>query len=89
MLESLHKPYKIRLCLYSSGEIMATYKEIQAHVKRVNEYIPKSCWIADVRHDYGLTTRKAPNRQGNKRKHPCPDKKRPDIVAALKALGDL
>jgi hypothetical protein len=64
---------------------MATYREIQAWVKKQSDFVPKTCWIAHVMSDQNLTTRKAPNRiSGTMRQHPCPDDKRPAILAALK-----
>ena len=66
---------------------MATYKQIQAFVRQHNGYVPKPCWIADVKDQYGLTTRRAPNRQSNERKHPCPSHKRADIEVAFRQFG--
>jgi len=64
---------------------MATYREIQAWVKRHNDFVPKTCWIAHVLSDHNLTTRRASNRiNAVARKYPCPDDKRAAIEAALK-----
>ena len=64
---------------------MATYKEIQARVKKQNGFVPKTCWIAHVLSDHKLTTRQAANRiQRGVRSQPCPDDKRPAMIAALK-----
>ena len=64
---------------------MATYSQIQKYVKQVNGFVPKTCWIADVKNDYGLTNRMAPNRHSiEERKQPCPEKKRDAIISALK-----
>ncbi len=64
---------------------MATYKEIQAWVKKQSGFVPKTCWIAHVMSDHNLTTRQASNRiNGELRREPCPDNKRPAILAALK-----
>jgi hypothetical protein len=64
---------------------MATYREIQERVKFTNRFVPKTCWIAHVMADHGLTTRTAANRiNKNQRKYPCPDDKRSAIVTALR-----
>jgi hypothetical protein len=64
---------------------MATYLQIQEHVEKANGFVPKTCWIADVKNQYGLTKRVAPNRQSLlRRKHPCPAVRRDAIVCALK-----
>lgn len=59
---------------------MATYKQIQDHVKQKHGYIPKSCWIAHMKEISGLhpimsTRRYSPNA----RVHPCPIDKQDDI----------
>lgn len=54
---------------------MPTHKEIQDHVRRTRNYLPKSCWIA-VKAAHGLTARQAPSRTNpNSRMHPCPPDK--------------
>lgn len=69
---------------------MATYKDIQAHVRSVNGFVPKTCWIAHVMADHGLTRRQAANRHDHLvRTHPCPLDKRPAIEAALRHFGHL
>ncbi|MEX0628161.1 MAG: hypothetical protein WEB63_06665 [Cucumibacter sp.] len=69
---------------------MATYKEIQDFVLTTRGYTPKSCWIADVKEEHHLTTRRAPNRKDeDQRSYPCPETKRPDIVTAFKHFGML
>jgi hypothetical protein len=63
---------------------MATYREIQDYVRMRGGFIPKTCWIAHVMSDYKLTTRQARNRiSPTRRKFPCPEERRPAIVAAL------
>ncbi len=52
---------------------MATYAAIQVDVRGQTGRVPKTCWIADVKVRHGLTTRRAPNRRGEGRVHPCPD----------------
>lgn len=67
---------------------MARYKDIQAYVRSKDGFVPKSCWIAEVLSDHGLTKGTAPNRRGGaQRLHPCPDKKRPAIEDALRHFG--
>lgn len=66
---------------------MATYKEIANKVKDMENFTPKSCWIAHVLSDHGLTKRPAHNRSSpTKRKHPCPHNKRLAIENALRCL---
>jgi hypothetical protein len=48
-------------------------------------FVPKACWIAHVKSEFGLT---APNRlEVKSRKYPCPPEKRPVIVEAMRRLG--
>ena len=64
---------------------MATYKQIQERVRSQTNQVPKTCWIAHVMADEGLTSRVAPNRiSAVERKYPCPPDKRPAIMAALR-----
>ncbi len=62
---------------------MATYKEIQDYVKQKYGFIPKTCWIADVKSQCNIKMRKAPNRQGKERTNPCPIEKFGNIKDAL------
>ena len=65
-----------------------TYAEIATEVERIGGFVPKTCWIAHVKSDLGLTTRTAPNRiDARKRKHPCPLDKRAIILEAMRRLG--
>lgn len=49
------------------------YKEVQSEYKRLYGKAIKSCWIADVKREYGLTKRIAYNRiDVNSVKYPCP-----------------
>jgi hypothetical protein len=41
---------------------MATYREIQAWVKKQHGFVPKTCWIAHVMSEHNLITRQASNR---------------------------
>ncbi len=64
---------------------MATYMQIQKRVKNISGFVPKTCWIAHIKDDYGLTMRIAKNRiNENMRKHPCPANKREAIEDALR-----
>ena len=66
---------------------MATYKQIQEWVKQRYGFVPKTCWIAHVKHMSGLPMRIAPNRQGAERLYPCPPEKVQSIRAALRHFG--
>jgi hypothetical protein len=66
---------------------MATYKEIQAWVKEQYDFVPQSCWIAQVKETHGLPTKKAPNRKGANRVKPCPPEKIKAIEAAFRYFG--
>jgi hypothetical protein len=66
---------------------MATYKQIQGWVKQKYGFIPKTCWIADVKDQAGLPMRKAPNRYGVERVEPCPLNKTEPIRSALQHFG--
>ena len=63
---------------------MATYKEIQDYVKEKYGFIPKTCWIADLKSQYGLTTKVAYNRKGKKQIHSCPENKKKFIILAFR-----
>ena len=63
---------------------MAKYKQIQSWVKQQYGFVPKTCWIADVKRQSGLPVRKAPNRKGEEPRHPCPPEKITPVRAALK-----
>lgn len=63
---------------------MATYKQIQNHIKEKHNHSVKTCWIADIKEQCGLNPRKAHNRYDeNVRLHPCPDKHKGEILGAL------
>ena len=67
---------------------MATYKEIQKYTKEKYNLSVKSCWIADIKNEYGLTTRQAPNRINESiRTNPCPSNKRGMVIDALEHYG--
>ena len=65
---------------------MATYRQIQEWVKLNYGFTPKSCWIAHCKEMAGLKPGRSPNRQGDRRLHPCPPGKQPAILAALRYL---
>lgn len=51
---------------------MATYKQIQNHVKQKYGFIPKTCRIADIKSQHGLTIRVAHNRKGGEKNPSLP-----------------
>jgi len=63
---------------------MASYKEIKNYIKEKYGFTVKTCWITDIKNKFGLITRKAPNRKGVERLHPCPQNKESFIVEALR-----
>jgi len=63
---------------------MATYKQIQDWVKIKYGFVPKTCWIADVKQKSGLNVRMASNRISKEREYPCPKDEEAAIKAALK-----
>ena len=67
---------------------MATYRQIQAEVEARSGFVPKTCWIAHILSDHGLSKRTAPNRIDPKaRTQPCPIERRASIEAALSRFG--
>ena len=69
---------------------MATYKQIQEYIKQEYGITVKTCWIADVKRQYGKTSRLATNRiDPEKAKYPCPQGKRSIIEEAMKHFGAL
>ena len=69
---------------------MATYLQIQDWVKLNYGFTPKTCWIADVKHQAGLPMRKAPNRQGSAAGKSLPTRKdRTDPRRAAPFWNDL
>ena len=60
---------------------MATYRQIQNETNRRCGFVPKTCWIADVKAELGLISRAAANRiDAGQRKHPCPGRKRSCLI---------
>ena len=69
---------------------MPTYKEIQSATKLRYGFTPKSCWIAHLKSERGLTRSVAPNRESlETRKHPCPDRRRSELTTVMIDLGAL
>jgi hypothetical protein len=69
---------------------MATYKEIQADVRRNHSRNVKTCWIAHVKELNGLRPRPATNRfSSGQRKHPCPNWARPLIEDSMRRFGTI
>lgn len=67
---------------------MATYREIQSDIQNQHDRTVRTCWIADVKSAYGLTTCVAHNRESlNARKHPCPPSVRPLIEDSMRRFG--
>jgi hypothetical protein len=66
---------------------MATYHQIQDYVKAKYGFIPKTCWIADVKEQSGLPVRRAWNRANDDRQVPCPPQKITAIMDALHHFG--
>jgi hypothetical protein len=66
---------------------VATYKEIAMWVRERYGYTPKTCWISDIKAQFGLTSGTAANRRGADRVNPCPRNKQSHIVEALRYFG--
>ena len=62
---------------------MKTYPQIQQEVKLRFGFVPKTCWIADVKARSGYPVRRAPNRQKGSRKYPCPADKFAAVASCL------
>jgi hypothetical protein len=59
---------------------MATYKQIQNHVKETHGYVPKSCWTAHMKEVCGLNPKMSARRHSSEsRVHPCPVDKQDHI----------
>ena len=68
------------------GSKVPTYREVQHAVRCDHGFLPKTCWIADVKESMGLPMRSAPNRLGRQRVNPCPEEKREAIERAIRRL---
>jgi len=67
---------------------MATYAQIEERVRKTSGFTPKTCWIAHILSEHGLTKRMAPNRADpNARAHPCPAARKAAIEDALRHFG--
>ncbi len=67
---------------------MATYKAIQNYIKDKYNCSVKTCWIADMKEQCGITTRTAPNRKSEKsRVYPCPDQHKEKILESFSYYG--
>ena len=62
---------------------MASYKEIKDFVYEKYGFHPKSSWIAHAKEVYNIPVKKAPNRKGNERLWPCPEKRLEQIKEAF------
>lgn len=63
---------------------MATYKQIQIYVKEKYDCSIKTCWIADLKEQFGISIRTASNRSTKtKRVYPCPVKHKGKIIDAF------
>jgi len=65
--------YRVRNNYWSKNTLetnIATYRQIQDYVKGKYGFIPKFCWIADVKEQVGLPVRCAWNRIGDQRINP-------------------
>ena len=51
---------------------MPTYKQIQVSVRQSVGVTVKTCWIAEVKREMGLTRGPAPNRGQGEGAPPCP-----------------
>lgn len=63
-----------------------TYRTVQDAVRRDYGFLPKTCWIADVKERMGFPMREAPNRHGADRTYPCPESKREVIAQVIRRL---
>ena len=66
-----------------------TYTEIQELYKRSFNKTIKTCWIADVKRQLGLTKRKAVNRNNDFVEYPCPDGVKEWLIAVLNEQENL
>lgn len=62
-----------------------TYKKIQSIYKEKYGHTIKTCWIADVKRELNIPTRKSFNRiDVDKVKYPCPKEKRERLIDIIK-----
>ena len=63
---------------------MATYKQIQDYVKKLNGYTPRATWIAHMKEVCGLNPKMAATRRSpTNRVNPCPLSKQEDLRKAF------
>ena len=65
---------------------MATYKQIVECVKRRTGRTVKTCWVAEVKRELGLTTKAAWNRGQGAGAPPCPARYKEAIRQCIEAL---
>jgi hypothetical protein len=69
---------------------MAKYNSTAQLTKIKWGFTTKTCWIAHILSDYGLTTRLAHNRHDSlRRKHRCPPHRRQQLEEVMRELGIL
>ena len=67
---------------------MATYAQIQEHIRTQYGFVAQTCWIAHVKEMCGLQLRVSHNRHDpSKREKPCPPDKVEPIKAAFRHFG--
>ena len=63
---------------------MATYRQIIDRVRKTDQFVAQTCWIADVSASHGLVRGASPNRIDPYHKvKPCPPEKHAAIERAL------
>ena len=62
---------------------MTSYQEIKNYVLQKHGRRVKSGWIAHAKEVYNIPVKKAPNRKGNERLWPCPEKRLEQIKEAF------
>ena len=68
---------------------MDKYDEISKYVKNKYGFVPKPCWIADVKEMLGLPLQKGRKFKAEKRKYPCPPEKIDIIKKAINHFYDV
>ena len=66
---------------------MPTYKQIAECVRRRTGRTVRTCWIAEVKRELGLTTRTAANRGQGFGATPCPERYKEAIRHCLSGVG--
>ena len=66
---------------------MASDRKIQNETKRLFGFVPKTCWIADIKAEFGLTARILPKSGDEYRAYPCPLEKRQPVMQVMRTLG--